>query len=256
MDRQPGLWVSDQPLSDAAQQWARLHAMRDRTGLWPVLLGRIEAGQQRPPPWSCDPRELDALDAEAILQDKWQHLVRLHQQTMGRLWMAVGPQGMRIVDAPECPEGFQPLPEGVRVLDCWTTHYEGEERVVFVDERGRRFVTWPGLAPPPAAGRDPDVVAREVVASKLFPACVQASRRRFLGWCRSPAAPTSPPSWAGWRRPATSPATWRSRRCCAPGSNALVPRWWHSPTASTCRWPPRPAHVSTPSTPVGVWWDD
>jgi hypothetical protein len=43
------------------------------------------------PPWTCDPGAVDALDAETILRDKWQYLVRIHQQTMGRLWMAEGP---------------------------------------------------------------------------------------------------------------------------------------------------------------------
>jgi hypothetical protein len=122
-----------------------------------------------PPPWSCDPRELDTLDAEAILRDKWRYLVRLHQQRVGdRLWIANGPQGASILDAAERPEGFQALPEGVRVLDCWTVHHEGEDHLVFVEERAMRFVTWPGLGPPGVAGRDPDAVAREVVASKLF----------------------------------------------------------------------------------------
>jgi hypothetical protein len=172
----PVCWVSDQPLADAAQQWARLHAIRDRTGLWPVLLGKL------PPPWSCDPAELAALDAEAILQEKWQDLVRLHQQTVGaRLWMAEGPQDARILDAQECPEGFQALPEGVRVLDCWTVHYEGEERMVFVEERAKRFLTWPGLAPPGVAGRDPDTVAREVVASKLVSRMRPSFASAFLG---------------------------------------------------------------------------
>ena len=172
----PVCWVSDQRLVDAAQQWARLHAIWHRTGLWPVLLDGL------PPPWSCDPRELDALDAEAILQDKWRYLVRLHQQRVGdRLWIANGPQGTSILDAAERPEGFQALPEGVRVLDRWTDYDDGEERMVLVEERARRFVSWPGLAPPPAAGRDPDVVAREVVASKLVSRMRPGFTPAFLG---------------------------------------------------------------------------
>ena len=174
-DRPVG-WMSDQPLNDAAQQWARLHAIRNRTGLWPVLLAEL------PPPWSCDPRELDALDAEAILQQKWQDRVRFHRQTMGdRLWMGAGPQGTTVVEAPECPEGFQALPEGVRVLDGWTDYDDGEEPMVLAEERARRFVTWPGLAPPPAVGRDPDVVAREVVASKLVSRMRPGFTPAFLG---------------------------------------------------------------------------
>ena len=43
--------------------------------------------------------------------------MRLHQQRVGdRLWIANGPQGASILDAAERPEGFQALPEGVRVL--------------------------------------------------------------------------------------------------------------------------------------------
>lgn len=183
MDDSPVCWVSQQPLADATQQWARLHAIRDRTGLWPVLLGSIEAGeQQRPPPWSCDPGEVDALDTETILQEKWQSLVRLHQQTMGdRLWMGEGPEGRRIIASTAPPEGFQELPEGVRVLDCWTTHREGEERVVFVEKRAKRFATWPGLAPPGVAGPDPDTVAREVVASTLLSRMGPSFTPAFLG---------------------------------------------------------------------------
>jgi hypothetical protein len=172
----PVCWVSDQPLVDAAQRWARLHAIRHRTGLWPVLLDGL------PPPWSCDPRELAALDAEAILQDRWRYLVQLHRQAVGdRLWMAEGPQGTTIVDGPERPEGFEPLPEGVRVLDCLLERHEGEEGVVFVEERARRFATWPGLAPPGVAGRDPDAVAREVVASKLLSRMCPDFTPAFLG---------------------------------------------------------------------------
>jgi hypothetical protein len=179
----PVCWVSDQPIPDAPQQWVRLHAIRDRTGLWPVLLGRIEAGEQRrPPPWSCDPRELDALDAEAIFQEKWQRLVRLHQEAKGyRLWIAEGSQGFRVIDAAACPEGFEALPEGVRVVDCWTPRGQGEENLVFAQERARRFLAWPGLAAPAVGGRDPDAVAREVVASKLVPRMRPWSTPAFLG---------------------------------------------------------------------------
>jgi hypothetical protein len=98
-----------------------------------------------------------------------------------RLWIANGPQGTSILDAPERPKGFQALPEGVRVLDCWTVHYEGEEHLTFVEERAMRFVTWPGLAPPGVAGRDPDTVAREIVASKLLSRMRPGFMPAFLG---------------------------------------------------------------------------
>jgi Domain of unknown function (DUF4253) len=183
----PVCWVSAQPLADAPQQWARLHAIRDRTGLWPVLLPRLQHA-----PWACNPGEVDALDAETILLEKWRYLVRLHQQRVGdRLWMAEGPQGVRIIASTTPPEGFEEVPEGVRVLDCLTTRPEGLERVVFVEERAKRFVTWPGLAAPGAAGRDPDAVAGEVVTSLrlgftpflgLVPVARSADIPAVIGW--------------------------------------------------------------------------
>jgi hypothetical protein len=73
--------------------------------------------------------------------------VRLHQQTVGdRLWMAEGPLGVRIIASAARPEGFKEVPEGVRVLDCFTTRPEGVERVVFVEEGAKRL--WPGRGLP------------------------------------------------------------------------------------------------------------
>jgi hypothetical protein len=69
----------------------------------------------------------------------------------------------------------------VRVLDFWTVHHEGEDHLVFVEERAMRFVTWPGLDPPGIAGRDPDAVAREVVASKPFSRTRPGFAPAFLG---------------------------------------------------------------------------
>jgi hypothetical protein len=179
----PVCWVS-QPLADAPQQWARLHAIRDRTGLWPVLLRRIVADEPDwPPPCSCDPGQIDALDAETILRGKWDDSVRGHRQIHGdQLWMADGPEGVQVMGGPERPPGFEQMPEGVRVIDGLTVHPYGMTDVVFVEERGKRFGMWPRLAPPGPAQRDPDAVAREIVVSKVLPRIMPPSfELPFLG---------------------------------------------------------------------------
>jgi Domain of unknown function (DUF4253) len=131
----PVYWVS-QPLPDAPQQWARLQAIQNRTGLRPLLLGG--ADDQLEP---CDAGAIDALDAETILLREWRALARLRQQGL--------------YDAAYHREVMAGIPEDVDI-------------VPFPYDPGPPFVTWPSLAPPGAAGRDPDVVAREVVASKVL----------------------------------------------------------------------------------------
>lgn len=132
----PVYWVSQQPLPDAPQQWARLQAIQDRTGLRPLLLGGPEDQLE-----SCDAGAIDALDAETILLREWRALARLRQQGL------YDPAYHRRVMAG--------IPEDVDI-------------VPFPYDPGPPFATWPGLAPPGAAGRDPDVVARQVVASKVL----------------------------------------------------------------------------------------
>jgi Domain of unknown function (DUF4253) len=132
----PVYWVSQQPLADAPQQWARLQAIQDRTGLRPLLGGGPD-DQLEP----CDASAIDALDAEAILLREWHALARLRQQGL------FDPEYHRSMMAG--------IPEDVDVIVPY--------------DPGPPFATWPGLAPPGAAGRDPEVVAREVVASTVLP---------------------------------------------------------------------------------------
>jgi hypothetical protein len=130
----PVYWVSQQPLADAPQQWARLQAIQDRTGLRPLLLGGPD-DQLEP----CDPGAIDALDAETILLREWHAVARLRQQGL-----------------------FDPAYHRVRVAETPA----GVKLPPY--DPGPPFATWPGLAPPGAAGRDPDVVARQVVAAKVL----------------------------------------------------------------------------------------
>jgi hypothetical protein len=126
----PVYWVSQQPLADAPQQWARLQALQDRTGLRPLLLGGSD-DQLEP----CDRSEIDALDAETILVREWNNFVTLREQAAGdTAWKDEVPESVWIPDDPGPP-----------------------------------FATWPGLAPPGTRGRDPEAVAREVVARRLLP---------------------------------------------------------------------------------------
>jgi Domain of unknown function (DUF4253) len=132
----PVYWVSQQPLADAPRQWARLQAIQDRTGLRPLLLGGPD-DQLEP----CDASAIDALDAEAILLREWHALARLRQQGL------FDPEYHRSMMAG--------IPEDVDVIVPY--------------DPGPPFATWPGLALPGAARRDPEVVAREVVASTVLP---------------------------------------------------------------------------------------
>jgi Domain of unknown function (DUF4253) len=132
----PSTGCSSNPWRTPPQQWARLQAIQDRTGLRPLLLGGPD-DQLEP----CDASAIDALDAEAILLREWHALARLRQQGL------FDPEYHRSMMAG--------IPEDVDVIVPY--------------DPGPPFATWPGLAPPGAARRDPEVVAREVVASTVLP---------------------------------------------------------------------------------------
>jgi hypothetical protein len=126
----PVYWVSQQPLADAPQQWARLQALQDRTGLRPLLLGGPDDSLS-----PCDRSEIDGLDAEPILMREWNHFVELRRQAARHTtWRDEIPASVWIPEDPGPP-----------------------------------FAAWPGLARPGSHGRDPDAVAREVVARRLLP---------------------------------------------------------------------------------------
>jgi hypothetical protein len=76
----PVLWLSDEPLPDAAQRWERLYVIRTQTGLYPLLLDTLDSPFAGGPgrPWR-DGSDLfyqpvaaiDAMDAEAVLREWW-----------------------------------------------------------------------------------------------------------------------------------------------------------------------------------------
>jgi Domain of unknown function (DUF4253) len=129
----PVYWASEEALPDAPQQWTRLHAVHDRTGLRPLLLDHTPDGDLEP----CDDGRIDALDAETILLREWHRFdgfAWYRNPARRAAWRASIPEGVWIPDDPGPP-----------------------------------FVTWPGLARPGTRGRDPDTVAREVMARNLLP---------------------------------------------------------------------------------------
>ncbi|MFF5259061.1 DUF4253 domain-containing protein [Actinomadura viridis] len=71
------LWVSDNPVPDAGELWARLYAEHPRTGLYPLLLDVLQRGSDRP--WHCGelaPRPISAIDTtdpETFLHRSWAH---------------------------------------------------------------------------------------------------------------------------------------------------------------------------------------
>lgn len=137
----PVYWASRQPLPDAPQQWARLQAIQDRTGLRPLLLGYPDDYLQ-----PCDRSQIDALDAETLLLREWRAFVRLREEVTAN------------------PPSMEEVPDDV----------------VIPDDPGPPFATWPGLAPPGAAGRDADAAARQVVARRV-PSRLPATFQAYLG---------------------------------------------------------------------------
>jgi hypothetical protein len=153
---EPVYWASDRPLPDAPEHWARLRALHDHTGLWPLLLEYPDDALQ-----PRDLAEVDAFDPETLLVQKWRAFVRLREE------VAANPPSMA-----EVPAG-----------------------VVIPEDPGPPFASWPGLAIPGHSARDPDVVAhrmvaREVVADMvtaqahigLIPATRSADIPALMGW--------------------------------------------------------------------------
>jgi hypothetical protein len=71
----PVMWVSDEPLPDAGEQWERLLGDHPKTGLYPLLLEPLDGDADRP--WHAgelSPRSVgavDALTAEGVLRRFW-----------------------------------------------------------------------------------------------------------------------------------------------------------------------------------------
>jgi hypothetical protein len=166
----PVCWASQQPLPDAPQQWARLQEIQDHTGLRPILFWPNDAREP------CHLDEIDALEAETILLREWHALERLRQQGLYdpayHQWVAAQTPEDVEVDIPYDP--------------------------------GPPFAAWPGPAPPGTAGRDPEVVAREVVGRNLLPRMLTfAQTDVYLGLV--PAARSADiPALIGWDGPANA----------------------------------------------------
>jgi Domain of unknown function (DUF4253) len=151
----PTYWASDQPLPDAPEHWARLHAIHDHTGLWPLLMEYPDDALQ-----PRDPTEVDAFDAETLLVRAWRDFVRLQEEVIAN------------------PPSMLEVPAGV----------------VIPEDPGPPFASWPGLAPPAPIAQADDVprtvVARKVVADMvtpqahigLVPAASNADIPALLGW--------------------------------------------------------------------------
>jgi hypothetical protein len=74
---EPVYWASDRPLPDAPKHWARLRAIHDHTGLWPLLIEYPDDAL-----WPRDLTEVDAFDAEALLVQEWRDFVRLRGEVI------------------------------------------------------------------------------------------------------------------------------------------------------------------------------
>jgi hypothetical protein len=158
---EPVLWVSDDPVPDAGQWWARMLARRGETGLWPLLLKGLPvprriAGQPVPEEWlrkqmarpwhggelaPAEPAGIGDLDPDAILRRWWGEVT------------GTGPDGFDF--------GEDSLPE-----------------VPFRD--------WPGLAPASVPSADPGVAAAAVVTSAGMKELTGRDQDPYLGLVPAP----------------------------------------------------------------------
>jgi len=72
----PVAWATDDPVPEPGRVWASLSAVRDQTGLVPILLDGLYGDAGRP--WDEgefedpeDPQQAETLDAGALLDDWW-----------------------------------------------------------------------------------------------------------------------------------------------------------------------------------------
>ncbi|REE98700.1 DUF4253 domain-containing protein [Thermomonospora umbrina] len=152
----PLLWVSDQPLDDAARRWVRLFEIREKTGLYPLLLDTLRNETDRP--WHAgelDPPApvggIDVLTAVGVLRRFWEQVTEELDEPDGGL----NGGGGRF------------------------------------DDHGVPRGPWPGLAEPGLLDRDPDEVARRHVEARysgesmllgLVPAARGADTIARVGW--------------------------------------------------------------------------
>ena len=196
--------MSREPLPLAFEQWAQPLAIQDRTGLRPLLLDHWT--QQL---WPCHPGQIDTLDPEAILLREW-HTAEF----VGYLDEAAADVAGRAAWRDEIPEtAWVPKRPWSAVCD----------------------LAW--ACPARTRGRDPDAVAREVVARNLLPFWLY-DRLVCLGLV--PAARSADiPAVTGMETPVPISTLRRCRRSCAPGRTGSAPGWWRGLVGCTSRWPPR-----------------
>ncbi|HEY1812191.1 MAG TPA: DUF4253 domain-containing protein [Kofleriaceae bacterium] len=84
---EPVLWISEQPLRDAAARWRELARGYANHGLWPLLMSTLHDDGGRP--WLTDELDLDrvsdpgAHDALAVLADSWQNVLPASDDELG-----------------------------------------------------------------------------------------------------------------------------------------------------------------------------
>jgi Domain of unknown function (DUF4253) len=213
----PSLWITDDPVPDAAQLWARLLRAHPRSGLWPLLLVTLA------PYGPSLARYLDA-------GEPGERFVRKHAR---RPWHAgeLAPVPLAAVDAQDAGE----------ILGRWWDQVAGQGGGALAARTPLPFDRWPGLAPASPGGLDPDEFAAALAESPgglkeltgrdsgvhigLVPAADGAAALASCGWI----------SRRGWtEEDAAVIRSWQDRfgvRLCAlhPGSVVLSVAWPPAP---------------------------
>jgi hypothetical protein len=212
------LWITDDPVPEAARLWARLLREHRRSGLWPLLLVTLA-------PYG------DSLARYLDMGEAGERFVRRHAR---RPWHAgeLDPVPAQAVEAQDAGE----------ILARWWDQVTGQDGGKPPAEPLRQpFERWPGLAPASAPGADPDEHAAAFAESPgalrqlagrddgvhigLVPAADGAAALAACGWV----------SRRGWtEEDAAVIRSWQDRfgaRLCMLGSGTVV---------LSVAWPPAP----------------
>jgi len=113
------LWLTDEPLPDAETWWSRLHASRENTGLYPLLLEILDSqyAGARDRPWRDtgdltyqDVATIDELDAETVLRGWWdpEENQELYgpDSPLALPWPGLAPPASQEADPDEFARGF------------------------------------------------------------------------------------------------------------------------------------------------------
>lgn len=134
---EPALWVSDDPVADAGQLWARLLSLHPDSGLWPLLLMGRPVSPSR----------------AALVPE-------LARQEAGRPWHSaeLAPVPSERIDEADVAEVLAEWWNSAFGAEKWQTRPWNEQRI-------DPFRSWPGLAPSSAPGPDPDQHAASVATT-------------------------------------------------------------------------------------------